>query len=142
MAVPNLATTALWWNEAEPAVAIAWVSGPPPHPGIAWFAHAAATAAPVAPLAAVAAWRTHVHAQRVRLGPGRAWQGAAEAVALGTLIPVAILLPVATSRGLAGLAYASAYGVIGALVGLAFGTVLTVVALVVVWTMTRISHSA
>lgn len=138
LVAPLVLTTVLRWNEPERAVAVAWVSGPPPHPVTKWLAGAAATMAPLAPIAAVAAWRTHVHARRLRLGQGMVWRGVGEAVALG-LVPMVLLLPVVAPRGLAGLEYAAAYGVLGALVGLAFGLLLAIAAVVVVRTAMRLT---
>ena len=60
------------------------------------------------------------------------WQGVGEAAALGALVPMVILLPIVAMRGLAGLAYASGYGALGAIVGAMFGLVLAGVAIVVV----------
>ncbi len=142
LASPSLAWMISRWNESERAVAIAWVSGPPPGPLAQWFAYVAATMVPFAPFAAVAAWRTHVHARRMRLGQGHVWHGVGEAAALGALVPMVLLLPVVAERGLAGLAYASAYGVLGALVGTTFGLVLAAVAIAVVRTARRLSHGA
>ncbi len=142
LASPFLVSMILRWNEPERAVAIAWVSGPPPGPVAQWLAYIAATMAPVAPFAAVAAWRTHVHARLMRVGQGHAWQGVFEAAALGALVPMVLLLPIVAMRGVAGLTYASAYGVLGALIGLTFGLVRAAVAIAVVQTSRRLSHRA
>lgn len=142
LASPFLVSMIFRWNEPERAVAVAWVSGPPPDPVARWFAHVATTMVPVAPFAAVAAWRTHVHARLMRVGQGHAWQGVGEAAALGALVPMVLLLPIVAMRGLAGLAYVSAYGVLGALVGTTFGLVLAAVAMAVVQTSRRLSHRA
>ena len=40
------------------------------------------------PLAALASWRTWVHAMRWQAGRGRGWQGVAEAAACGLLVAV------------------------------------------------------
>jgi hypothetical protein len=132
LTAPLLIATITRWNEPERAVAVAWVSGPAPHPLNAWLAGAATTMAPLAPFAMIAAWRTHVHSRRLRLGEGRAWRGIGEAMALGALVPLGLLLPLIATRGLAGLGYASAYGVIGAVVGLGHGLALAIVATVVI----------
>ena len=84
------------------------MSGPAPHPLNAWLAGAATTMAPLAPFALI------------------------EAMALGALVPLGLLLPLIATRGLAGLGYASAYGVIGAVVGLGHGLALAIVATVVI----------
>ena len=128
-------------NEPERAVVIGWGSGPAPEPILSWFARAATSMVPAAPMAALSAWRTNVHARRWRAGQGRWWQGVAEAVAAGALVPMVILLPLVASRGLTGLACALAYALLGALLGLGIGLVLAAVAAAVLFTASRLSRS-
>ena len=106
LAAPFVLAALLRMNEPERAVVIGWVSGPAPDPMLSWFVRAATSMVPAAPMAALATWRTNVHARRVRAGQGRWWQGVAEAIAAGALVPMIVLLPIIVSRGLTGLAYA------------------------------------
>ena len=132
LASPSLLSMLAWWNRPESATVVAWVSGPPPDPMTQWLVPLLTITMLAAPFAAVAAWRTHVHARRLRVQQVASWQGVGEAAALGALVPMVILLPIVAMRGLAGLAYASGYGALGAIVGAMFGLVLAGVAIVVV----------
>jgi hypothetical protein len=131
LSAPAILAAVSWLTEEPRAVVVAYTSTPP-GPIAAFLSRVALLLAPMAPLAAIAGWRTHAHAGRMRRGHSGAWRGVVEAASLGALIPTIVLLPVVAMRGLAGLHYAAAYAVIGALVGLAFGVVLSAVAVVVV----------
>lgn len=136
LVAPLLYLTVTQLTEEPRAVAVAWVSGPPPSPVTRWMSIVALAAVPMSPLAAIAAWRTHIHATSLRLGTGQAWRGLVEAAALGA-VPGTLLLPVVAARGLPGLGYAGAYIVLGALVGLVCGAVLTATARLVLWIVSR-----
>lgn len=136
LTTPLLVIAVTQLTEEPRAVAVAWVSRPPPKPVTQWMSAVALAVVLVSPLAAIAAWRTHAHAKRLRLGGGQRWRGLAEAVALGA-IPGMFLLPIAAERGVPGLGYAGAYIVLGAIAGLACGVVLTATALLVLWIAPR-----
>jgi hypothetical protein len=88
------------------------------------------------PLAAVAAWRTWIHAQRVVAREGTAWRGVVEAAAFGFLLTLPFILPILIARLFdpgrwsrveavsLGAAYIAAYGLIGAVIGFALGLLL------------------
>jgi len=90
----------------------------------------------VAPLAAVASWRTWVHARGYQTGNTTGWQGLLEAVALGFALTLPLVLPFVVARQfnpgpwgqpqafLLGLGYVGAYGLLGAAVGLVLGLLL------------------
>ena len=80
LAAPFVLAALLRMNEPERAVVIGCVSGPAPDPMLSWFVRAATSMVPATPMAALATWRTNVHARRVRAGQGRWWQGVAEAI--------------------------------------------------------------
>ena len=88
------------------------------------------------PLAAVAAWRTWVHATRWQMHR-RTWWGVLEAAAVGALCVIVMLLPgvltaaVAGAGSIAGIGAFGFYAAIGGLVGLAFGLVLQLTAIAV-----------
>jgi hypothetical protein len=88
-----------------------------------------------APLAAVAAWRTWVHATKWQMHH-RTWWGVAEAAAVGALLVIVLLVPpVLTAaivlRSLWGFAAIAVYAAIGSLVGLVLGLMLQVTAMIV-----------
>lgn len=136
LAAPLLYMIVTQLTEEPRAVAVAWISGPPPSPVARWMSIVALAVVPMSPLAAIAAWRTLTHAKWLRLGTGQAWRGIVEAAALGA-IPGTLLLPVVALRGLPAVGYAGAYVVLGALVGLACGVVLTATARLVLWIASR-----
>lgn len=136
LVAPLLYLTVAQLTEEPRAVAVAWVSGPPPSPVAQWMSTVALAVVLMTPLAAIAAWRTHTHAKWLRVGTGQAWRGLIEAAALGAM-PGTLLLPVVAARGLPGLGYAGAYIVLGALVGLVCGAVLTATARLVFWILSR-----
>ena len=131
---PTLLIVVLGWDAPERAVAVAF----PREPG---SLHAitdalvpiAMATVPVTPFAALAAWRTHTIVKGLRSGQYAAWRGVGEAVGVGVFVPMVLLLPVVVARGRSGLVYASAYGVLGAIAGLGFGVLLTVIALGIIW---------
>jgi hypothetical protein len=73
-------------------------------------------------LAALASWRTWVHAVRWQAGLGRGWQGVAEAAACGLLVAVVYLAPGIFRRPTEAPPYVIFYGgaasILGCLVGL------------------------
>jgi len=93
-------------------------------------------AAVVAPLAAVASWRTWVHARGFLTRHTTGWLGVLEAGALGFVLTLPIVLPGAVARQfnpgpwgqpqafLLGLAYVGGYGLLGLAVGLVLGCLL------------------
>lgn len=87
------------------------------------------------PCAAIAAWRTFVHAKRYLVRRDRWWQGIAEAAGLGTAIPILVLGRAVVMDPLQAPPAVAAYAMIGLAIGSAFGLVLTVVAVSVLhWT--------
>jgi hypothetical protein len=130
---PSLVMLLLQWDAPEQAVAVAF----PRESGRLQvleegLPRIAAATVPLTPFAALAAWRTHAIATGLRSGDRAMWRGIVEAVVVGALVPMVLLLRVVVERGLPGLLYASAYGVLGAIAGLAFGVVLTVIAVGVI----------
>jgi hypothetical protein len=79
---------------------------------------------PFVPLAAVAAWRTQVHAVRYRLGAGDGAQGIAEGGIVGLVVAVAILAGGIFSHPADAPPYVMFYGGIAFLAGLALGFLL------------------
>ena len=83
------------------------------------------------PFAAVAAWRTWVHARR-RLELGRSgWQGVVEAGACGLATLLVMLLPGILSHPIQALPYIVAHGGLAALCGLLVGLLLRTSAVIV-----------
>ena len=80
------------------------------------------------PLAALAAWRTKVHAARWCAGRGRGGLGIAEAAGLGCGIALWVLLPGILRSPIKAPPYVVVYGGIGAAVGLAVGLLLWIAA--------------
>jgi len=90
----------------------------------------------VAPLAAVASWRTWVHARGYQTGNTTGWQGLMEEGALGFAVTLPFVLPFVVARQfnpgpwgqpqafLLALGYVGAYGLLGAAVGLVLGLLL------------------
>jgi hypothetical protein len=89
-------------------------------------------------LAAVAAWRTWVHAVRWQAGQGRGWQGVAEASACGLLVALLYLSPGIVTRPAEAPPYVIVYGGAAAVLGCVAGLVLRTTATVVL----RVSKSA
>lgn len=89
--------------------------------------------AAMSPLAALAAWRTWVHANEWYAGERR-WRGIWEAGMVGfAIVAVPVLLAVAPhlfAQPLVAVGYAFFYGLIGLVVGLGLGLVLQMTALV------------
>ena len=88
-----------------------------------------------APLAAVTAWRTWIHATKWQMHH-QTWWGVAEAGAVGALLVIVMLVPpVLTAaialRSLWGFAAIAVYAVLGGLVGLVLGLMLQVTAIAV-----------
>jgi hypothetical protein len=86
----------------------------------------------MAPLVAVAAWRTFVHATRWREGE-RSLQGIAEAAACGFAVPMMMVVGlVRIGRALPlALGYSLFYGIIGLVIGFVVGILLQFTAMVV-----------
>jgi hypothetical protein len=88
------------------------------------------------PLAALASWRTLVHAQRFVTRQTTGWQGVFEAGALGFALTLPLVLPGVVARQfnpgtwgqpeafMLGLAYVGAYGLFGLVLGLVLGFLL------------------
>lgn len=84
-----------------------------------------------APFAAVAAWRTWVHALRWRAGLGAGAQGIFEAGLTGLIPMVLYLLPGIVARPIEALPFVMAYGGMAFLAGLVVGVVLRTTAIAV-----------
>lgn len=83
------------------------------------------------PFAVLAGWRTRVHAIAWCERGDRGWRGVVEAGLGGFLIAVLVLLPATLRRPLDAPPYILAYGGLALIVGLVFGFVLRISALVV-----------
>jgi hypothetical protein len=83
------------------------------------------------PFAALAAWRTWVHARRWRARGDRGWQGVAEAGACGFGPVLLLLLPGIVTRPREAAPYIIVYGGAALVVGLAVGVLLRVTALAI-----------
>lgn len=86
--------------------------------------------AAVAPFAAVAAWRTRVHAVRWRTAGGTGWQGVAEGGALGLLVALGVLSPGIIHTPEQAAPYVIVYGSAALILGLLAGVLLRFTALV------------
>jgi hypothetical protein len=89
-------------------------------------------------LAALASWRTWVHAIRWQAGRGRGWQGVAEAAACGVLLAIMYLAPGIVTRPAEAPPYVIFYGGAAAVLGCLVGLLLRSTAAVVM----RFSKSA
>lgn len=85
------------------------------------------------PLAAVAAWRTWVHAARWCAGRGRGGSGIAESVAFACGIALLVLLPGILRHPAEAPPYVIVYGGIAATVGLGIGLCLYLTAAATLW---------
>ena len=83
------------------------------------------------PFAAIAAWRTWVHAQRWRARRGSGWQGVAEAGACGLAAALFYLAPGIVTRPRDAAPYVITYGGAATVVGLLFGLVLRTTAVLI-----------
>lgn len=87
------------------------------------------------PFAAIAAWRTFVHAKCYLMRRDDWWQGLVEAAGLGATIPILVLGRAIVLNPMQAPPYVFTSGAMGFGIGLAFGVVLTLVALAVLrWT--------
>ena len=104
------------------------------------------------PLAAVAFWRTWVHAQRSLTRETSGWQGVFEAGALGFALTLPFVLPGIVARQfnpgewgqpqafMLGLAYLGTYGLLGLVVGLVLGFLLRLSAIATLLVHRRITN--
>lgn len=83
------------------------------------------------PFAAIAAWRTWVHARRWNARKGSGWQGVVEAGACGLAAALLYLVPGIVTRPLEAAPYVMAYGGAATIVGLLFGLVLRTTAMLI-----------
>ncbi len=83
------------------------------------------------PFAALAAWRTWVHAKRWRDRGDRGWQGVAEAGVCGAGTAVLVLMPGIVTRPMDAAPYIAVYGGAALIVGLVVGLFLRTAAGVV-----------
>lgn len=84
---------------------------------------------PLAPFAVVAGWRTWVRVHRWRSTGLRDFWGVLEGAATGLVAAVLVLMPGIATRPFEAAPYIITYGAIGACVGLAFGILLQVTAM-------------
>jgi hypothetical protein len=96
----------------------------------AWLAGLVGAGAVASPFVMVAAWRTWVHARRLRQGLGTGWSGVLEAGALGLALALLVLAPGIVFRPLEAPPYVVAYGGGAVVVGLTIGLVLRGAALI------------
>jgi hypothetical protein len=130
LSIPVVIAVASYLGADYDGTVTAWAS--PPHViAFRWLRGALSVMAPAAAFAAVAAWRTWVHAVRYRQRRGTGWDGVFEAGALGLAGAVVVLLPgIVRSPGEAP-AFVVAYGGMAMFAGLALGLVLRTVAVIV-----------
>ena len=86
--------------------------------------------AAVAPFAAIAAWRTRVHAMRWRTAGVSGWQGVAEASVLGLLVALGVLAPGIIYKPEQAPPYVIFYGGAALILGLMTGLLLRFTALI------------
>jgi hypothetical protein len=96
-------------------------------------------ALPILPFAAVAGWRTYVHAKRSRELGTTGWRGVAEAGVLGLGLSLLLLLPGTVRQPSKALPYLIVYGAMGLVSGLAVGLVLKTVSTLTSWLQARYS---
>ena len=89
------------------------------------------------PFAALAAWRTRVHAKRWRERQVGSWRGVAEAGACGFAVALAVLARGIVTRPTEAAPYVIAYGGFALVVGLVIGLLLRMTALLVLRLLTR-----
>ena len=89
------------------------------------------------PFAAIATWRTWVHAKRRRESGAEGWQGVAEAAACGFLTLIVLLLRAIVRQPLQAVPYVIVYGGLAALIGLVLGVVLRMMAVLVLYLTRR-----
>lgn len=101
-------------------------------PLIAFMRNGAFVVAVTSPLAIVAAWRTWVHARKMRTLGVSGSRGILEAAAVGFVIPMIPLAPGIFGHPADALPYIVFYGGVGIIIGLLVGTILWGSATVVV----------
>lgn len=134
--VPCVFLLVSWWLQPPSDTVPAWISS------MRWDASRMvfALAGPMGvamPFAAIVAWRTFVHAKHYLVRRDRWWQGFAEAAGVGAVIPVLAFGPAIVTNPLQAPQAVGAYAIIGAAIGSAFGVVLTLVAVCVLYSTRR-----